>query len=63
MPTLEQELATIASSSPHYPVERWVEVGEVIGGVPVVMGVEHQIRCGCTDALGHDWGTKGHGDE
>lgn len=62
MPILEQELATIATTeSPHYPVERWVDVFEDVGGIPVVMGVEHQIRCGCTDALGHDWGTKGHG--
>ena len=39
----------------HTPVEVWVDVGDVVGGVAVIEGRVMQVRCGCTDSLANDW--------
>lgn len=40
----------------HYPYPVVVEVGEEVGGLPVISTKTIQIRCGCTDTLEHDYG-------
>lgn len=52
-----------AHDGEHYPVEVDVEVSdydEEAGVVGDFLGVERQLRCGCTEALQHDWGTPPH---
>ena len=42
--------------SDHYPVPVTVETGEDVGGVKIITDTTIQIRCGCRDDLGHDYG-------
>jgi len=52
-----------AYSGEHYPVEVDVRVGdydEATGVAGPVLGVERQLRCGCTHALENDWGAPPH---
>lgn len=54
---MEPELRIMdAYPGEHYPVEREIEYGEMIGGVPILEGSRRHLFCGCTDALQHDYG-------
>lgn len=47
----------------HFPVEVDVETGSydaATGMAGEITGAERQIRCGCTEALQHDWGDPPH---
>lgn len=47
---------TDAHHDQHTPWPVTVETGETIGGVNIITGLEVQIRCGCENHLGYDYG-------
>lgn len=64
-PRLERIDLLIMDAYPgeHYPVEVDVSVGsydEATGEKGPIVASERQLRCGCTDDLGSDWGAAPH---